>query len=530
MIKILIADDEPHFREYMRKAIEWESLGVSICAVCKNGHEALEAMQEFRPRIALLDINMPGCDGMTLAENMQQMEMPVKVVFITGYSEFEYARRALKVGAADYLLKPFSRVELANAVLKLVRQIREEDEDDRRRAGRIREVREKTLGRTLLHHSPEGVRLLEKQLKEVGVSLEKEFFLVAVVEIDKLYDYYQEQDKIDLWIFAITNIMEELMGGRGICGEIFAAPENHVALLTNFEEESLADTKMCELTAEFEHVVNNMLPFTATIGIGCAVRGIGGTEISYRQALAALQEKFLRGGASVYRYSEVSTQDTKAQFYRLDTNDELLKALRKNDGIKIRDVLKKTQKMALEQSLSPDYVHMVVGGMLSICLSYISDMGGDIAEILGPNFSPYLELGKKKSIEESFSFVKDILEKTAVHFQASASRRAVEILQEANDYIQQHYGDFEFSVEKLAAALFLDASYIRRIFAQQMHVTVSGYLLEIRMKQAKLYLEEGGTVGDVAAHVGFMDQGYFSRCFKKYFGVSPRQYLNQFNN
>ena len=122
MQKILIVDDESIFREYLRTALDWEAYGFEICAEAKNGIEALEQAQLHRPDIALVDITMPFMDGLSLTEQLKEHYPATSVVLITGHNEFDYARKALKLGVEDYILKPFSKDELVLTLLKLQKE------------------------------------------------------------------------------------------------------------------------------------------------------------------------------------------------------------------------------------------------------------------------------------------------------------------------------------------------------------------------------------------------------------------------
>lgn len=119
MLKILIVDDEVIFRERLRSTIEWEHLGFTICAEARNGLEALAKIESAGPDIVLADINMPVMDGLTLAERIAENHAGIKIILITGHSEFEYARKAVKTGVADYILKPLEKEELLRTLIKI---------------------------------------------------------------------------------------------------------------------------------------------------------------------------------------------------------------------------------------------------------------------------------------------------------------------------------------------------------------------------------------------------------------------------
>ena len=127
MIRIMIVDDMPIFLEYLRGCIDWGAYGFEICGEAHDGKEAIEKMETLYPDIILTDITMPHVDGLKLAEHVAENYPDVSVILITGNNEFEYARKALKIGVCDYIVKPFEKEELILSLLKL--QDNRENED-----------------------------------------------------------------------------------------------------------------------------------------------------------------------------------------------------------------------------------------------------------------------------------------------------------------------------------------------------------------------------------------------------------------
>ncbi|GHV13522.1 DNA-binding response regulator [Spirochaetia bacterium] len=119
MIRVLIVDDEPNFRDFMLQAVDWNGLGYEIAGTAKNGEEALETALRVKPGLVLLDINMPKMDGIAFSEKIREKSPNVRIVFISGYSEFEYARKAVHLHADDYLLKPVSEEEITEVLKKI---------------------------------------------------------------------------------------------------------------------------------------------------------------------------------------------------------------------------------------------------------------------------------------------------------------------------------------------------------------------------------------------------------------------------
>jgi len=119
MLKLLLVDDEPLFREYLRTAVDWDSYGMAVVGEARDGMEALEKIGRLAPDVVLADIRMPRMDGIELAERVLHGHPGVSLVLLTAHDEFEYARSALRLGVADYVLKPIAKDELLLALLRI---------------------------------------------------------------------------------------------------------------------------------------------------------------------------------------------------------------------------------------------------------------------------------------------------------------------------------------------------------------------------------------------------------------------------
>ncbi len=528
MIKLLIADDEPHFRDYMRTVLDWKGLGFEICAIAKNGEEALIAAQEAIPDIALIDINMPRMDGIALTERLKQISGNMLVVFITGYSEFEYTRKALQLGVDEYVLKPFSEEELTGIVLKLKLRIQKRISDEKYINEEKKIVAEELLKKLVEHRISNDPPEFAKKLSRVDITFPYDHFLVSVIEIDRISEMWTRPREIELWKFGISNVLHEVISKEGKQQNVFRGNENHIISILNFQNVSGTYKSITGCFQRVCKLIYEDFGFTVTIGLGNGVAGLESVSESYRNALAAVKDKFISGSGRVISYVNLSNQNRRASFYRLDLNDKLLEALRKNDYEAIKDILMSAKEDIKQQQLSNDYAYTMTFGMLSICLSYIIEMNCSIAEVLGDTFHPYEEMYNKQSLEDCFTLLEDIFRRTVEKLQNTFPQKAASILREVEEYIRQHYSDSSLTVESMASNIFFDASYIRRIFSRYMDCTISDYITAVRMKEARKLLEQQDlAISSVAEQVGYSDPGYFSKCFKKHFGASPREYINK---
>ena len=120
MTKVLIVDDEKYVRMGIKSDTDWALIGCEVVGEACNGLEALEVAEKERPDLVVSDIRMPKMDGIELAEKLIEKYPNIKVIFLTAYNEFEYARQAVRIGVSDYLLKPFSDGELEGSIQRFL--------------------------------------------------------------------------------------------------------------------------------------------------------------------------------------------------------------------------------------------------------------------------------------------------------------------------------------------------------------------------------------------------------------------------
>ena len=129
MYKLMIADDEPLIRRGIKQLIDLSSLQIGEIHEASTGEEALKVFEEFKPEIVLMDINMPKIDGLSVAKKIKSINPDTKIAIITGYNYFDYAQTAIKIGVEDYILKPISKSDVSEIIVKLVSSLQKERKD-----------------------------------------------------------------------------------------------------------------------------------------------------------------------------------------------------------------------------------------------------------------------------------------------------------------------------------------------------------------------------------------------------------------
>ncbi len=124
MLKLLLADDERIIREGVEAMIPFDRLGLTLTASCANAFDALDSMADDMPDVLITDVKMPRMDGLALIERALKLNPALECVVLSGFDEFDFARRAIKMGVREYLLKPCSRQELVESLERITADVR----------------------------------------------------------------------------------------------------------------------------------------------------------------------------------------------------------------------------------------------------------------------------------------------------------------------------------------------------------------------------------------------------------------------
>lgn len=524
MQSIMIVDDEAIFREYLRRTLDWSTLGFEITVEAKNGVEALELCADQPVDIALIDITMPFMDGLELTQKLKLQYPEMSIVLITGHNEFEYARTALKLGVEDYILKPFSKDELMLTLLKLQQEHRKVQQENLTYKENQQAVKESFLNQLISSDFILSDAEIKTRLEQFNIHIQNPVFVVACIEIDHIDLKWKKMSERTLMKYAVTNILSEALD-ESWKHHIFNGPEGRIIVLVEYGEHQSNITPSLNGYRKLGELIKKYLNFTITIGMGRSKEGFKNISESYQEALVALQNKFVLGHDRVITYESIDAEVGKQAFYPVAVNEELLIELRMRNSERVQQILDQVFESILERRLSIDYVYVICIGLISVNLAYITESGHPIEECFGENFFPYNEIHKFETLDKTFEWIKGLFHKSMSYTGQYKNTRASKIAQSAKAYIEQYYPDPELQLEQVAQHVFINASYLRAVFKKEFGMTLSDYITQFRMKKAKELLGRGGLrLSNIAESVGYSDAGYFSKSFKKFYGYSPSEY------
>jgi len=518
MLKILIVDDMPIFLEYLRGCIDWESYGFEICGEAHDGKEAMELIDVLYPDIILTDITMPYIDGLELSEYVAENYADISVVLITGNNEFEYARRALKIGVSDYIVKPFEKEELIFSLLKLQDNINRVLEARTEHEKMEYQNREHILRKLILGKHASWKNHTD-QFEAAGIPFLSDYFLVCTIKL--AHTTPDVFENVANWESVIIRILESKIEIEGVC-RIFKDYENNIVLILNFRSEDDMQSYMTYELSDINKLIKDSLKFETVIGVSDYCYSLDGVRDAYLRALRACSGKKTGMVGKVYDYRKMKCEGSRT-FYSWSSIDSLNQGIEQYNEPLIKETLKEIFDRF--EGVEQDEQIVIYSGLISILLTSIVNTGKNIDSIYGKDFQPYNEINALPDRESREARITEYYLQSIQHDRRSSSDKSHKIVEDIKNYIACHYMEPGLCIADISRELSTNQTYLRSMFKDEMQITISDYLTRYRMQLAlDLIQHTDDKFLVISEKVGYSDVSYFSKSFKKYFGVSPKEY------
>ncbi len=534
MLKVFLVEDESIVREGLRDNIPWQQYGYQFVGEASDGEMALPLIQKTRPDVLLTDIKMPFMDGLSLSRIVHQEFPDMKIIIISGYDDFEYARQAISVGVEQYLLKPITRANLQKVLTDLKTKIETEREQK--------------------HYQEK----FQDESREYEQFSRTNFFVKVFEGRMPVQDIYEEASKLSLKINApcynllMFNLQEKRAGeNMGFESEDFARkreellhyfvryPENlvfrwnvntyGVLIKGNIEQMKELAEKYLENVERICRPSEDILDWYAAVGE--PVERLSLLAECYSKVNHLFAYRFLMPHVHLFTKEATENYTPKREGSKIEDidctkmdpelmKDFLLRGSREDIPEFVDSYLLGIDK-ALQSTMFQNYLVLHVH---FVTLAYVESIGGDKEEFMADACDGKLQ-DKNLTAEEIPRYMRDMLDKAMELRDRESDNQSKRVLKKALAYIEENYSQESFSLNSVAKEVNVSANYFSAIFSQAMQMTFIEYVTQKRMDKAKKLLRQTEKhAGDIALEVGYKDPHYFSFVFKKTQGCTPRDY------
>ncbi|WP_438447256.1 response regulator [Gorillibacterium sp. sgz5001074] len=530
-MKLCVIDDIKSVVDMISLKIPWADHGIQVAGTALDGEEGLRLVQEVQPDIVLTDIRMPRMDGLEMTRAVLATNPECRIVILSAYTDFSYAQQAIRLGAFDFVKKPFSVEEIVQAVLKAkaaCEEAQQESEKVREMERKIRQslpvLRQEYLTLLLHHRTDGGVARRRWEFLEIG--LEPSGLCVLLVEIDRFMEKYMDLpvQEIELIRFSLQNILEETLSAGGARLVFREAAHRYVAVLNVTGEEQAVDlAEACRANVE------RYTKFTVSIGAGLPAVGIEDLPRSYQQALAALSYHFYTEGNGVFGYGEIPAERKGLAPYGLASEQELLFAVRSGNGEKSIQLLDELLDglVTAEPRPEPKVVESVIFELASKLFRALLEQFP--YEEVRHLEEPVAALRSKEhpTLTELRRMLTGLCREGCRFIERERSSESTKIIHRSKDYIRTHL-HLDLSLEHCARQVNLSPGYYSNLFRKVLGISFQQFVIQEKMEKAKSMLIGDYQVQEIATELGYEHRRYFSEIFKKYTGQTPSEFKQSY--
>lgn len=499
-IKVLIAEDEDIIRKGIADKILALDSTFEIVAQTANGQEALDAVHTLHPQVVITDIKMPGMDGLELIRRLNLSYPTVKIVVLSGYSDFAYTKQAIKYGVFNYLLKPLENEALAETLSDLKRAIA-----------------------SYMHLQNRAVVYSSNYTSNKSENSLYSLFAVCIGNLcydvfdQHLVQYYEAQQASLNWHEILDNLYNpplnwylsdaEEKNQKLIC---FNLPEG---IEQNYEEAAK------KLSRELRRVCNG-----TTVTICSSARAFNEEDIwvCSQRMLNIIKQRLVMGQSNVFvlETDEAFILPDVLGIIKLRVNDSLRTVIERRDFQGVRDELNLIFKYIVDNHVPQHDVQRILLYILRIFEFSGVEQGNNVQTDIMRCVSRLSQ--PEKIAPELVHIILNLL-----FHKPSDIEDANSLAKQLVKFVEENYIKLE-NLEDITKEFKYNYSYLSRLFKKECNVSISKFVLSKRMELAKRLIEnnEGLGIAQVAELSGYSDSHYFSRIFKLYTSQTPSEYKN----
>lgn len=523
MIKLMIADDEPWVREGLYRAVEWDDMGIEVVGCASNGQEAYDLYIENRPRIIITDIKMPFMDGLELTKKILDMDSDAYILLISAYSDFDYAKRALELGAMDYILKPFSKKKILSIIEKAVNSIHSSDEKkqlvEKSRKYIKQYVIDKITGTLYTEYSD-----IKKLLEENSLVIYNRDIAVIVARLMinvkspahlpdpaamKCFFEYAQGYLSAYFPYVLATVKES-----GLFTAILGLDEGNTY---NYVKEKIHDLYNKTDPEYKNHLI---------IGAGKIYETILNAYNSYCEALISLNYNISLSSNGVCLFDDLATGNSMDSKNITEFYSRLENIISKRNMDEVRTILEELEPLIIQNYYLYDYdLKSFFYQLASIPVNILLKNNLRITDVFEDGVNINNIVNSVETIVEFKTRYIQIIEKVISFLEKKSDLYVRKDIEKIKRFINGHFCDSSISLNMIADTIGLTPAYVSKLFKQELGISYVEYITDLRINRARELLENHNyKIYEIAEMTGYTNTNYFISLFKKHVGVPPAEY------
>lgn len=517
MLKVLLVDDEPSVIQLLEDLINWEMMGYEICDTASNGEAALELLKHNNPHLAIIDIRMPRIDGLQLLRQASKiLYLRTKFIVLSAYSDFEYAKTAMRYGVSDYILKPIDDEEVIPALVRVRDQINNEIGTMESEVKKQKFAASNYINRIIKDET--NKELAERYRQMLGLNKEI-VFRCALIEISQFEKWMNDLDDIELQKkrLAIRGIIEANVGREYVLN-IFDDDIHRFGIL-------ITQAMFINIEKYFENleriIYQNCLCFVS-ISLSEEAKGIENIGTLYKQALTALQYRLFQKEDKVLYYDKFKNVPLNYDFYKSNP-EALLNDIKSNNISGIKDKINSVFNEFYRKKCASEVIINYIKTIEFEIVKSVQAHEGTVDELVTRLEFIITTVGKAPvdSLKEEFCSLSLYI---ANYYKSISNRSSKDIIIEIKDFVRQHYSR-DIKLQQVAKDYYVNPVYLGQVFTKTVGMHFNEYVHSVRIEEAKKLLRMTDMkICAIASRVGYSDSEHFVNKFKTIARYLPSDY------
>lgn len=532
MYNVILVEDEEIFRRVLPEIIDWNAIGFTIATVVDNGRKALKFLQEERADVILTDIRMPVLNGLDLAMEVKNRYPMTKVVLLSAFNEFDYARKGIDCGVYGYILKSEGEEEIERYFRSLKKVL---DSEAAFKNEDIWIQRDLFL-QCMMKNEAAALNQMKDIAKKAHLPLSCGNCTITAFELDER-QYMDDLYGSDCVGEILLHIRDYLVSRIEFThpGYVLASGSAVYVLWTMDRERVIQELRsiFTDLSSELQlYDRGDELGITVTCAVGEAGNDLAGIRHSYSSAMIALLHRTYIGGGHMIDCGDIEG----VTGMRLNLPDEgrltdqILALVHEGNTVKAAGYLESIQNSFKAGRLTN--MNTVTAFAIKVILAVMRDVGKMRINMEDGLLlkSTYLikTIGFCDTIRCALRQLELFLVEVMVLLSSDNVTQNSKITEEALRYINSNYSE-QITLEDVAAHVNVHPVYLSRLFNRDVKKTFKTILTEIRMEKAKkLLVDLEYKVYEISESVGYKKPRYFSELFKTLTGLTPLEYREKY--
>lgn len=536
MIKVVLVDDETLVKVGLKSLVNWEKLGFEIAAEGSNGENGLALIKEHNPQLVITDIVMPKMDGIEMMRLAKEYDPNLQVIVLSSYDEFELVRKAMKLGAWDYILKLNISSESLQEVLEKVSEVILSADEKKPEASRdsydywsLEAIRQVFL-KSIIENMLEDRVSIEDKLPLMDFKLNEDRLRLGIIDTNlcTFSDKYSQEQDIKLIDHTLTDLLAEI-GNEFFNNYILKWSFGQYVMVFSddgTEDEVLIKKRIDSMFGTIIEMIKKYVNLDTAIGVSEVCKGYKSLPLAFEQAGTALEDMFYCGYGSILYFSMHESNidfSEHADTLSFDLKEELPRLLMHSDISGINSLFMRIQNDLSSKKIEKSNIYKLCSQLLFLCDIHLKDIWKKSARTDEDHYKINI-VNSMRTLGEISIWLNEFRARI-IHVLSEQNKDEKHVLvTRAKKHISENCIG-PVNLKNVADHLNISAGYLSGLFPRYTGMNFTEYVNKVKIEKAQQLIRQGShKIYEISYMLGYDNACYFSKVFKKVAGCTPTEY------